>query len=271
MEISKLRKLSISNLILIILNDKYPDVVRRCAEVELRTRIKHLGWEYDDLLHFDDKVIQERGLDIENYLLSPQVSLQQLMETYFQYVYRKKYEENGLFFSEKHLCNENDLGSPFFTKICRREIARLDRSIGQGTYSDNLDKRIAKDVFEIRERTIKQDKEDLLRNNPPEFLCYNDALYQIDEEIILEPYMNLSPEEQYRYLKSPLGVLKLSIAELLNDTILDPDEIQYLYGLHFVRKDSRKLNYQKRLLMSQLNRGYEVDYSREPIQRVLRY
>ena len=43
MEISKLRKLSISNLILIILNDKYPDVVRRCAEVELRTRIKHLG------------------------------------------------------------------------------------------------------------------------------------------------------------------------------------------------------------------------------------
>ena len=102
MEISKLRKLSISNLILIILNDKYPDVVRRCAEVELRTRIKHLGWEYDDLLHFDDKVIQERGLDIENYLLSPQVSLQQLMETYFQYVYRKKYEENGLLFSEKH-------------------------------------------------------------------------------------------------------------------------------------------------------------------------
>ena len=83
--------------------------------------------------------------------------------------------------------------------------------------------------------------------------------------------MNLSPEEQYRYLRSPLGVLKLSIAELLNDTILDPDEIQYLYGLHFVRKDSRKLNYQKRLLMSQLNRGYEVDYSREPIQRVLRY
>ena len=142
MEISKLRKLSISNLILIILNDKYPDVVRRCAEVELRTRVKHLGWEYDDLLHFDDKVIQERGLDIENYLLSPQVSLQQLMETYFKYVYRKKYEENGLLFSEKHLCNENDLGSPFFTKICRREIARLDRSIGRGTYSDNLDKRI---------------------------------------------------------------------------------------------------------------------------------
>jgi hypothetical protein len=68
MEISKLKNLSISNLILLILNNNYQDIIRKCAEVELRKRIKHLGIEYNDLLHLDDKVINERGLDIDNYL-----------------------------------------------------------------------------------------------------------------------------------------------------------------------------------------------------------
>lgn len=50
MEIKDLRNVSISNLILIILNDKNSDIVRKCAEVELRKRIKNVGWKYDDLL-----------------------------------------------------------------------------------------------------------------------------------------------------------------------------------------------------------------------------
>ena len=68
MEIKDLKKISISNLILIILNDKNIDVLRKCAEAELRERVKYVGWEFDDLLHFDDKVIQKRGLDVNNYL-----------------------------------------------------------------------------------------------------------------------------------------------------------------------------------------------------------
>ena len=67
MEIKDLKKISISNLILIILNDKNIDVLRKCAEAELRERVKYVGWEFDDLLHFDDKVIQKRGLDVNNY------------------------------------------------------------------------------------------------------------------------------------------------------------------------------------------------------------
>ena len=78
MEIKNLRKISISNLILIILNDKNDDVLRKCAEIELRKRIKNVGWKFDDLLHFDDKVIQKRGLDVNNYLISPNINMQQL-------------------------------------------------------------------------------------------------------------------------------------------------------------------------------------------------
>ena len=43
MEIKDLKNISISNLILIILNDKNNDILRRCGEVELRKRIKNVG------------------------------------------------------------------------------------------------------------------------------------------------------------------------------------------------------------------------------------
>ena len=67
MKIVNFKKISISNLILIILNNKNKDILRKCAESELRKRIKNVNCEFDDLLHFDDKVIQKRGLDINNY------------------------------------------------------------------------------------------------------------------------------------------------------------------------------------------------------------
>ena len=51
MDIRKLKYLSISNLILIILNKDYSDTVRKCAEVELRNRVRHLDIEFDDLVN----------------------------------------------------------------------------------------------------------------------------------------------------------------------------------------------------------------------------
>ena len=67
MKIVNFKKIRISNLILIILNNKNKDILRKWAESELRKRIKNVNCEFDDLLHFDDKVIQKRGLDINNY------------------------------------------------------------------------------------------------------------------------------------------------------------------------------------------------------------
>lgn len=113
MEIKNLRKISISNLILIILNDKNNDILRKCSEIELRKRIKNVGLEFDDLLHFDDKVIQKRGLDVNNYLISPNI----IMETYFMYDWQTNYDSNYLLFSEKHLCNDVDFGDTFLLKF----------------------------------------------------------------------------------------------------------------------------------------------------------
>lgn len=270
MDIRKLKNLSISNLILIILNNNYSDIVRKCAEVELRNRIKHLGIHYDDLVHFDDRVINERGIDIDNYLLSPRVSLQQLMESYFKYCYNKKYNENGLLFSEKHLCNDCDFGSPFFSRICDKEIARLNKVILNGTYIDNHDEIVACEMLGIRKKRNYQTKIELLKDEPIELLFYNDAVDQLDDGICLEPYYNLGDEEKYKYLSSNFGRFKMDFSVMLSDTILDNDLIQYLYGLHIVKKDASKLKYQRKLLMDQIRHGYEVNYSSDEIKKVLK-
>lgn len=117
MEIEDLKHLCISNLILVILNKNNTDILRKCAEIELRKRIRNFGCEYDDFLHIDDKVIKERGLNINNYLISPNVDMQQLMETYFLYAKDTHYYANGLLFSEKLLCNKLDFKIEFFSEI----------------------------------------------------------------------------------------------------------------------------------------------------------
>ena len=56
----------------------------------------------------------------------------------------------------------------------------------------------------------------------------------------------------------------------MNDTLYDPDLVQYLCGLKFVRKDSSKLSSQKKQLLQQLRNNFEVNYETEQIQKVLK-
>lgn len=272
MEIKNLRKISISNLILIILNDKNDDILRKCAEIELRKRIKNVGWKFDDLLHFDDKVIQKRGLDVNNYLISPNINMQQLMETYFTYDWQTNYESRYLLFSEKHLCNNVDFGDTFFTKVCTREIRNLNSRLQNSTSKSQKEILLSiKQILEERNRTFKQSKQEILKEDPIELLCHNEAMYQLDGDkgTCHEFLQNCSDEDRYKILSSELGMFKIEILETLNDTLYDPDLVQYLYGLKFVRKDSSKLYSQKRQLLQQLRNNFEVNYETDQIQKVL--
>ena len=273
MEIRNYKSISISNLILIILNDKNTDIVRKCAEVELRKRIQNVGWEYDDLLHFDDKVIQQRGLNIENYLISPNVNMQQLIETYFMYSWQTDYYSNYLLFSEKHLCNEANFAAPFFSKLCNAEINNINRRLEKAKTQSQKDILILlKRSLEERAKKVRQEKQEIFKEHPIELLCYSDAMYQLDGDtnaLFYEAFQNYSDEKMHRLLSSKLGMLKLGILETLNFTLFDSDIVQYLYGLNFVRKNSSKLNRQKRKLLHEARSGYEVNYEIEGIKKVL--
>lgn len=272
MEIKNLKKISISNLILIILNAKNNDILRKCAEIELRKRIKNVGWEFNDLLHFDDKVIQKRGLDINNYLISPNINMQQLMETYFMYDWQTNYDSNYLLFSEKHLCNDVDFGDTFFTKVCFREIRNLNKRLQNSTSESQKEVLLSiKQILEERNKSFKKSKQEILKDDPIELLCHNEAMYQLDGDIgtCHEFLQNCSDEEKYKLLSSRLGMLKIGILETLNDTLYDPDLVQNLCGLNFVKKDSSKLSSQKKQLLQQLRNNFEVNYETDQIQKVL--
>lgn len=270
MKIENLKKVSISNLILIILNDKNKDILRKCAESELRKRIKNVNWEFDDLLHFDDKVIQKRGLDINNYLISPNINMQQLMETYFMYDWKTDYYSNNLLFSEKHLCNEVDFGDTFFTKVCTKEIINLNKRLQNSTSESQKEFLLSiKQILEERNKSCNKSKQEILKNNPIELLCCNEAMQHFDEVIGYEFLQNYSNEEIYKLLSSKLGMLKIGTLEILNETLYDSDFFQNLYGLIFVKKDSSKLSFQKKLLLHQLENNFEVNYETDQIQKVL--
>lgn len=273
MEFENLKNISISNLILIILDNRNADMLRKYAEIELRKRVKNVGWEFDDLLHFDDKAIQKRGLDINNYLISSNINMQKLMEIYFTYDWQTNFASNYLLFSEKHLCNKEDFGDSFFTKVCTREIRNLDRRLQNSpSESEKENLLLIKQTLEERNKAFSQSKQEILKDDPIELLCHNEAMYQLDGDSwsCHEFLQNYSDEEMYKLLSSKIGMLKIGILEILNDTLYDPDLVQYLCGLKFVKKDSSKLSHQKKQILQQLRNNFEVNYETESIQKVLK-
>ena len=273
MEFENLKNISISNLILIILDNRNADMLRKYAEIELRKRVKNVGWEFDDLLHFDDKAIQKRGLDINNYLISSNINMQKLMEIYFTYDWQTNFASNYLLFSEKHLCNKEDFGDSFFTKVCTREIRNLDRRLqNSSSESEKENLLLIKQTLEERNKAFSQSKQEILKDDPIDLLCHNEAMYQLDRDSwsCHEFLQNYSDEEMYKLLSSKIGMLKIGILETLNDTLYDPDLVQYLCGLKFVKKDSSKLSHQKKQILQQLRNNFEVNYETESIQKVLK-
>ena len=96
-------------------------------------------------------------------------------------------------------------------------------------------------------------------------------MYQLDGEgTCCEFLQNCSDEERYKLLSSKLGMLKIEILNILNNTLYDPDLVQYLCGLKFVRKDSSKLSSRKKQLLQQIRNNFEVNYETEQIQKVLK-
>lgn len=216
-----MENLCISNLILIILNNKENSINRKTAELELKKRIKLINWDYNDLLHFDDKVIKSCGLAINNYLIYDNISMQKLMEVYFKYCYMKN--EKNLLFSEKHLCNEADYKSPFFSEIISKEINNLDKRINNTNLSNEKNKLIViKKALQSRKTRICN--EDIVFDN--------DALYQ------------------------------LSNPKTFSDYFYDCDFINDLFNINFVTSDIKRLVKQQNRLIKQVNSSYVVDYNK---------
>ena len=265
MEIRDLRKQTISGLSLIILNDKNSTIMRNCAEIELKRRIKNLGWKFDDLLHMDDKTIATRGLDINSYLIGPDPTIQQLMEIYFNYYYEKKSSESQLLFSERHICTDLTFLSPFFNNIRNIEITNLSKRIKKCDNEKEKEYlRTFKFALEQKKNEMNKVKEKYYQGI--ELLEFNEALQCLGQENLLEFGKNLTEEEIYKIGLSPLRMLKYDIMLSLNDSVFDADAIDTLYGLKKIIEDSRRLSTQKQKLHNEALTKI-VDYRSEPMKK----
>ena len=265
MEIRDLRKQTISGLSLIILNDKNSTIMRNCAEIELKRRIKNLGWKFDDLLHMDDKTIATRGLDINSYLIGPDPTIQQLMEIYFNYYYEKKSSERQLLFSERHICTDLTFLSPFFNNIRNIEITNLSKRIKKCDNEKEKEYlRTFKFALEQKKNEMNKVKEKYYQGI--ELLEFNEALQCLGQEDLLEFGKNLTEEEIYKIGLSPLRMLKYDIMLSLNDSVFDADAIDTLYGLKKIIEDSRRLSTQKQKLHNEALTKI-VDYRSEPMKK----
>ena len=265
MEIRDLRKQTISGLSLIILNDKNSTIMRNCAEIELKRRIKNLGWKFDDLLHMDDKTIATRGLDINSYLIGPDPTIQQLMEIYFNYYYEKKSSESQLLFSERHICTDLTFPSPFFNNIRNIEITNLSKRIKKCDNEKEKEYlRTFKFALEQKKNEMNKVKEKYYQGI--ELLEFNEALQCLGQEDLLEFGKNLTEEEIYKIGLSPLRMLKYDIMLSLNDSVFDADAIDTLYGLKKIIEDSRRLSTQKQKLHNEALTKI-VDYRSEPMKK----
>ena len=265
MEIRDLRKQTISGLSLIILNDKNSTIMRNCAEIELKRRIKNLGWKFDYLLHMDDKTIATRGLDINSYLIGPDPTIQQLMEIYFNYYYEKKSSESQLLFSERHICTDLTFLSPFFNNIRNIEITNLSKRIKK------CDNEKEKEYLRTFKFALEQKKNEMNKVKKKyyqgiELLEFNEALQCLGQEDLLEFGKNLTEEEIYKIGLSPLRMLKYDIMLSLNDSVFDADAIDTLYGLKKIIEDSRRLSTQKQKLHNEALTKI-VDYRSEPMKK----
>ena len=265
MEIRDLRKQTISGLSLIILNDKNSTIIRNCAEIELKRRIKNLGWKFDDLLHMDDKTIATRGLDINSYLIGPDPTIQQLMEIYFNYYYEKKVSESQLLFSERHICTDLTFLSPFFNNIRNIEITNLNKRIKRcDNESEKEYLRTFKFALEQKKNEMNKVKEKYYQGI--ELLEFNEALQCLGQEDLLEFGKNLTEEEIYKIGLSPIRMLKYDIMVSLNDSVFDADAIDTLYGLKKIIEDSKRLSTQKQKLHNEALTKI-VDYRSEPMKK----
>lgn len=263
-----LRNLSISNLTFQVLNKGKNKVmygyVDDFAEFEIRRRIKNAGLDYDDLLERESECIASRGDDINNYLIGPNPSMQQLMELYFNY----EYMGGDLLFSERHFCNRFDIYTKFFDKICDKEVINIDKRLSSSSLTefDKEELMLFKELYlKKKERITIFKNDDWVKD-----VWLSDFSEVYDELFDFEFGNNMTDQDVYKKYCSKFASFRYMIEYFLDNTILELDWVNDFYGVFKVLEDFSKLRSQKEILLDQANSGFEIDYKTDAMRKVLK-
>lgn len=240
-----MNKLTISNLILLILNDENTSILRNEALKELKYRSTSYGINYEDLIKNDEENINKRGFETKNYLFSKNVDIQQVMDSYFE----NYYLDNKLLLSEKELCNNY---GEFFDTVCEKELINIYKRLKNNNLSINEKQRLIK-IKELIEK-----RKNMLRCK----LTSTDDIYEFLDRLTFD----FDCDELLK--NKSINNIELMKRALLGSYI----ENFFVRNLHIskiIRTESRKLKLQKKNILAQVKSGYQVNYLTPIINKAL--
>lgn len=242
-----MNKLTISNLILLILNEENTSILKNEALKELKKRAYTYGLDYNDLIKLDEANIEKRGYKTSDYLFSKDTDIQKLMESYFKNIYANS---DRLLLSETQLCNRF---GEFFDRVTLKEMSNIKKRLKDNNLSIREKQRLMK-VKEILEDRYNQKSTNFFSSDDTYFML-NYLKYSFDcDELIKDKLM--SNVELMR--RTMLG------------TFIDKEYIRYLHISSIMRQESRRLKEQKKNILTQVKNGYKVDYNNEIIDKAIK-
>ena len=241
-----MNKLTISNLILLIINKENTSILRNEALKELKKRSYEYGLDYNYFINFDEENINKRGFQTADYLFSRATDMQKLMDTYFSNIYTN---DNKLLLSEMHLCN--NFGH-FFDIITLKEMKNILKRLKDKNISISEKQRLLKVMEILKDRYNTKGKH--FFSNDDVYLILNYFKYDFSCEEMLSQ-KSLSNNELMR--RTMLG------------SLINNEYIKYLHLSSIIKKEERKLKEQKRTLLTQVKNGYNVNYHSEDIDKII--
>ena len=260
MELSKLKKVPLSYLSFLSLDQSQNSFFQTCAKEELRRRLQNTSIPVEQWLNAEEMVFNERGYQVERYLFGPHPSMQHYMELVLG--------DGPRTFSELHLCpfvQSGDDGNAFYRRILKSEVKNLDVRMFRSVSPKEVE----------RLRLVRKEIKDLILQDRP--FPFEDDKFSLNSSLrylrdLGKPFSygaNLSIEQQYHLASSPFGKLESSIFERIDDSMCDQENVQKYVGMARVLSDSSKMNEQRRMLLEQVRAGFEVDYQAKAFQKVL--
>ncbi|MBE6140093.1 MAG: hypothetical protein E7172_00925 [Firmicutes bacterium] len=244
----EMRKLTISNLILIMNSDLYEKSTRNNAEIELYRRFKNVKGTLSYLISKESKIIEQRGKESNNYLFGDNPTLQMLIELFYKNFVE---QQDILLFSEYHLCNVFDSLEPFFKRII---IEEQDNIRNRYLKSDEVEKQLINQAWFMYLEKLR-----IAINNKNKNDAYEYLQKLIDIEYIY--HSNSSLEEQYLDELYFLKALKANFVKDAIEPFIGLSWLKKKYGMIKVLEDSWRLNEQKRILKKQVHAGINVNYA----------
>lgn len=238
-----MNKLSISYLIMLILDEENTSILRNNALTELKKRAYKYGLNYNDLIKIDEGNINLRGFDANNYLLSKNTGMQELMDSYFTNIYSGN---NRLLLSETNLCN--NFGE-FFDNVTLKEIK-------------NINNRLKNNNLSINERQRLLKVKDILRSR---YNTKGNAFFSNDDIYILLNCLNFDFNSEENRTISNSDLHKRSMLAKL----IENEYFKYFHIFKIIKEDMKKLSYQKRNILNQVKHGYNVNYNSPEIDKVI--